>query len=197
ETAPAFGATMAPAKIGGTMRVGLTAFTSGLEPYLLREAGSLALTGFSGEFLTFTNNALQVKPSLAPSWKPNQDLTVWTFQIRKGVKFHNGKTMTADDVVASFKQYLSLKTSQAVGALPPSLIGPEGVVKTGPYTVQFRLKQPNNAIPYLVSNTTYQAIIQPAAIAAKPDTWVSSGMIATGPFRAKSCNAKHADPLVC
>ena len=48
------------------------------------------------------------------------------------------------------------------------MIGPEGVVKTGPYTVQFRLKQPNNAFPYLVSQTTYQAIIQPAAIAADP-----------------------------
>ena len=45
-------------------------------------------------------------PWLATSWKPNADATVWTFQLRKGVKFHNGKTMTAKDVVASMRQYV-------------------------------------------------------------------------------------------
>ena len=122
-------------KKGGTLRVGLTAFASSVEPYLLREAGSLAFAGIPGEFLTFSNNSLRVKPWLATSWKPNADLTVWTFQLRRGVKFHNGKTMTADDVVASFRQYLTEKTSRTFSAIPLSLLGPEGVVKTGPYTV--------------------------------------------------------------
>ena len=146
---PAFGGTLAPAKVGGTLRVGSVAYNSSLEPYGLREAGSLGLAGIPGEYLTYTNNKLQVRPWLATSWKPNKALTVWTFQIRRGVKFHNGKTLNADDVVASIRQYLSVKDSQALGALPASMIGPEGVVKTGPYTVQFRLKQPNNAFPYL------------------------------------------------
>jgi peptide/nickel transport system substrate-binding protein len=183
-------------KVGGTLRVGMLAYGSGLEPYQLREAGTLGLAGIMGEFLTFSNNQLQVKPWLATSWKPNADLTVWTFQLRKGVKFHNGKTMTADDVVASFKQYLTLKTSQLLSAIPANLLGPEGVVKIGPYTVQFRLKQPNNAFPYLVSQTSYQAIIQPAAIAGKPDTWVSSGMIGTGAFRLKSLTPNKRAELV-
>ena len=158
-----------------------------------REAGSLGLAGIPGEYLTWTNNKFEVKPWLATSWKPNAALTVWTFQIRKGVKFHNGKTLNADDVVASFKQYLNQKTSQILSALPANMIEPSGVVKTGPYTVQFRLKAPNNAFPFLVSQTTYQAIIQPAAIAARPDTWVSSGMIGTGPFRLKSQNKQSAE----
>jgi peptide/nickel transport system substrate-binding protein len=193
----AFGAPSAVAqKRGGTLRVGVTAFASSLEPYLLREAGSLALAGIPGEYLTFSNNALQVKPWLATSWKSNASLTTWTFQLRKGVKFHNGKTMTADDVVSSFKQYLSESTSQIFSAIPKSLLGPEGVVKTGPYTVQFRLKSPNNAFPYLVSQTTYQAIIQPAAIAAKPGTWVASGMIGTGAFRLKSYTPNRRAELV-
>src|SRR5712691_3393180 len=105
----AFGAPMAPAKVGGTLRVGMLGFGSPLEPYQLREAGSLGLAGIPGEFLTFSNAALQVKPWLATSWKPNGEGTVWTFQLRKGVKFHNGKEMTADDVVARFKQYTSQK----------------------------------------------------------------------------------------
>jgi peptide/nickel transport system substrate-binding protein len=189
----AFGAPVAGGKVGGTLRVGTVAYNSSLEPYGLREAGSLGLAGIPGEYLTYTNNNLQPKPWLATSWKPNKDLTVWTFQIRRGVKFHNGKTLTADDVVASFRQYLNQKTSQILSALPATMIEPSGVVKTGPYSVQFRLKAPNNAFPYLVSQTTYQAIIQPAAIAAKPDTWVSSGMIGTGPFRLKSQNKQRAE----
>jgi peptide/nickel transport system substrate-binding protein len=181
---------------GGTLRVGVTAFSSSLEPYQLREAGSLALAGVPGEYLTFSNNALQVRPWLATSWRPNKALTVWTFQLRRNVRFHNGKTMTADDVVASFKQYLSETTSQIFSAIPKTLLGPEGVRKTGPYTVQFRLKEPNNAFPYLVSQTTYQAIIQPAAIARKPGSWVSSGMIGTGAFRLKSYTPNRRAELV-
>lgn len=196
EAETALGATAAPAKVGGTLRVGVYGFKSGLEPYQLREAGSLGFAGIPGEYLTFSNDKLEAVPWLATSWKPNQDLTVWTFQLRRGVKFHNGKTMNADDVVASFKQYLSVKDSQALTALPAALIGPEGVVKRGPYTVEFRLKQPNNALPYLVSQTTYQAIIQPAAIAAKPGSWVGSKMIGTGAFRLKSYQERRRAELV-
>jgi peptide/nickel transport system substrate-binding protein len=193
----AFGAPAAVAqKRGGTLRVGVTTFASSLEPYQLREAGSLALAGIPGEYLTFSNNQLQVKPWLATKWTPNADLTVWTFQLRRGVRFHNGKVMTADDVVASFRQYLSEKTSELLSAIPNTLLEPSGVVKTGPYTVQFRLKQPNNAFPYLVSQTTYQAIIQPAAIAARPGSWVSSGMIGTGAFRLKSYTKDRRAELV-
>ncbi|HLF68934.1 MAG TPA: ABC transporter substrate-binding protein [Gaiellaceae bacterium] len=193
----ALGAPAAAAqKRGGTLRVGVTAFASSLEPYRLREAGTLALAGIPGEYLTFSNNRLQVRPWLATSWRPNARLTVWTFQLRRGVKFHNGRTMTADDVVASFRQYLSEETSEIYSAIPKTLLGPEGVVKTGPYTVQFRLKQPNNAFPQLVSQTTYQAIIQPAPIARRPGTWVRSGMIGTGAFRLKSYTPNRRAELV-
>jgi len=197
EAEPAFGAATAVGqKKGGTLRVGVTAVGSSFEPYLLREAGTLALAGIPGEYLTFSNNRLQVKPWLATSWSANAELTVWTFQLRRGVKFHNGKTMTADDVVASFRQYLTEKTSQLLSAIPLSLLEPSGVVKTGPYTVQFRLKAPNNAFPNLVSQTTYQAIIQPAAIAQRPGTWVASGMIGTGAFRLKNYTPNRRAELV-
>src|SRR3990172_3785877 len=43
------------AKVGGTLRVGVYTFKSGLEPYQLREAGSLGFSGVPGEFLTFSN----------------------------------------------------------------------------------------------------------------------------------------------
>ncbi len=180
------------AKAGGTLRAGITAPASPLEPYLLNDGGALALAGIPGEYLTFTNPRAQVRPMLATSWKPNKDATVWTFQLRRGVRFHNGKEMTSADVVASMKQYAG-KGSNA-GFSP--FFDPAGVSAVGRYGVRFRLKSPVAAFPYLLSQTTYQAIIQPAAIAAKPGTWVESGMIGTGAFRLKSYTPKQGADLV-
>jgi peptide/nickel transport system substrate-binding protein len=192
EAGPAFAATGA-SKVGGTIRVGISAFGASLEPYLLNEGGSLAFAGIPGEYLTFTNPQGQVVPWLATSWKPNADATEWTFQIRKGVKFHNGQTLTAKDVVASMKQYVGVKGSNA--GLSP-FFDASGVSARGAYTVVFRLKSAIGVFPYLVSQTTYQAIIQPAAIAAKPGTWVAKGMIGTGPFKVKRYVSKVSAELV-
>jgi peptide/nickel transport system substrate-binding protein len=179
-------------KAGGTIRVGLPAGGS-LEPYLLNDGGSLALSGIPGEYLTFTNPQGRVVPWLATSWKPNKDATEWVFQLRKGVKFHNGQTMTSKDVVASMKQYVGAKESNA--GLSP-FFDAAGVSAVGPYAVRFKLKSSIGVFPYLLSQTTYQAIIQPASIAANPGTWVKSGMIGTGAFKLKSLVEKRSAALV-
>jgi peptide/nickel transport system substrate-binding protein len=189
----AFGAPLEAVQAGGTIRVGIPVFGASLEPYLLNEGPSLAFAGIPGEYLTFTTLKGTVAPALATSWRPNADATVWTFQIRRGVRFHNGKTLTAQDVVASLKQYVSAKGSNA--GLSP-FFDASGVSARGPYTVVIRLKSPIGVFPYLLSQTTYQAIIQPAAIAAKPGTWVKSGMIGTGPFRLRRYVDKRSAELV-
>jgi len=51
--------------------------------------------------LAYKINGTDVEPSLATSCDPNDDLTVWTCHLRTGVKFHNGFTLNADDVVES------------------------------------------------------------------------------------------------
>jgi len=179
-------------KAGGTIRVGLTGGGT-LEPYLLNDGGALALSGIPGEYLTFTNPKAQVVPALATSWKPNKDASVWTVQLRKGVKFHDGQEMTSRDVVASFKQYVGVKSSNA--GLSP-YFDPSGVSAAGKYTVIFRLKGPIGHLPYLLSQTTYQAIIQRAKDAASPGTWVKNGMIGTGAFKLKNYVEKRSAQLV-
>jgi len=191
--APTTTARYASAKKGGTIRVGIVAFGASLEPYLLNEGGSLAFAGIPGEYLTYTNPKGQLVPVLATSWKPNADATQWTFQIRKGVKFHNGQTMTAKDVVASMKQYVGNKASNA--GLSP-YFDAAGVTAKGNYTVVFKLKSSIGVFPYLLSQTTYQAIIQPASIAAQPGTWVKSGMIGTGAFKLTNYVDKKSATLV-
>ncbi|MDH5334147.1 MAG: ABC transporter substrate-binding protein, partial [Thermoleophilia bacterium] len=179
-------------KRGGTIRVGLPAGGS-LEPYLLNDGGALALSGIPGEYLTFTDPQGRIRPWLATSWKPNKTATEWVFQLRKGVKFHNGQTMTSKDVVASMKQYVGAKESNA-GLV--AYFDAAGVSAVGPYAVRIKLKSPVGVFPYLVSQTTYQAIIQRASDAAKPGQWVKGGMIGTGAFKLKSLVEKRSAELV-
>ncbi len=169
ERSLAYGAPLEAVQAGGTIRLGIPVFGASLEPYLLNEGGSLAFAGIPGEYLTFTTPTGNVAPWLAASWRPNADATVWTFQLRRGVRFHNGKEMTSADVVASLKHYVSTGSNAGLG---PSYDA-SGVSARGRYTVVVRLKSPTGVFPYLLSQTTYQAIIQPASIAAKPGTWVA------------------------
>ena len=52
--------------------------------------------------LSYKVGGVEVKPGLAETWEANADLTEWTFHLRKGVTFHNGDKLDADDVVASY-----------------------------------------------------------------------------------------------
>ena len=184
----------ASAKTGGTIRVGIAAFGASLEPYLLNEGGSLAFAGIPGEYLTFTNPQGQVVPALATSWKPNADATVWTFQIRKGVKFHNGSD---DDGEGRRREHEAVRRRQGLERRPERRSStPRASRRRATYTVVFKLKSPIGVFPYLLSQTTYQAIIQPASIAAKPGTWVKSGMIGTGAFKLTNYVDKKSATLV-
>ena len=51
--------------------------------------------------LNYEEGGTAVVPALAETYEPNADLTEWTFHLRKGVKFHDGTTLTANDVVAT------------------------------------------------------------------------------------------------
>ncbi|WP_376790177.1 ABC transporter substrate-binding protein [Thermoflexus sp.] len=53
--------------------------------------------------LSYKVGGVEVEPALAERYEANADLTVWTFYLRKGVKFHNGAQLDANDVVATFK----------------------------------------------------------------------------------------------
>lgn len=52
--------------------------------------------------LSFSVGGVEVQPGLAEDWTANEDGSVWTFKLRKDVKFHNGATLDASDVVATF-----------------------------------------------------------------------------------------------
>ena len=157
------------------------------------ERGRIArLRGDSGRVPDFHQPEGTDPALLATSWRPNANASVWTFQLRRGVRFHNGKEMTSADVVASLKHYVARGSNAGLAPFYDAA----GVSARGRYTVVVRLKAPLGAFPYLLSQTTYQAIIQPASIVAKPGTWVASGMIGTGPFRLRRYVDKRSAELV-
>ncbi len=86
--------------------------------------------------LVRTNQKLEPVPELAESWEGTEDSKAWTFKLRKGVKFHHGRELDADDVVATFKRIADPETAspaRSVFALVDS------VEKVDPLTVRFHL----------------------------------------------------------
>ena len=59
------------------------------------------------EPLVYVNDQGEIEPLLATEWSASEDGLAYTFQLREGVKFHNGETMTSADVVYSFERCMS------------------------------------------------------------------------------------------
>ena len=169
----------------GTMRIGHISVDGSLEPPLLQSLGALGVSMLAGEQLVYADKNAVLRPMLATSWKSSNNAKTWTFQLRKGVKFHEGQPFSADDVVATFK-ILQSKDSQALQAYKGLL---RRARKVGPYTVAFDLVSPNGLFPYLLGQMVYQAVMLPKTYQlpsdiTKPGEWTSK-MNGTGPFLLK------------
>jgi len=149
-------------KIGGRLRLGVTPPPEGaLDPHLYVNTGQQVTGSVAGEFLVHATRSLALRPELALSWKPNANGTVWTYKLRPGVKFQNGQSFGADDVVATYDRLTDPKSgSQALSAYQ-GVLKPGGTKKINNLTVEFHLDGPNANFPYLTSSTTYQAILLP------------------------------------
>ena len=86
-----------------TLRVANQGDANSMDPHSLNESLQLSFTGNIYEPLVGRDRKLALTPALATSWKQTSP-TVWRFELRKGVTFHGGEKLTADDVVFSFKR---------------------------------------------------------------------------------------------
>src|SRR5262249_30837059 len=66
--------------------------------------------------LTRIEHDMTTKPDLAVSWSASDDLKIWTFRLRPGVKFHHGRMLDADDVVATMRRTLDPATGSRARA---------------------------------------------------------------------------------
>ena len=88
-------------KRGGVLKFAVPAVKPGLDPAHTSTGDGYMLTQAIFSNLTRIDENLDAKPQLARSWEPNAANSVWTFRLHQGVKFHNGRELTADDVVFS------------------------------------------------------------------------------------------------
>jgi peptide/nickel transport system substrate-binding protein len=171
---------------GGTLRVAQNVPAASIDPVKIADGGGITVVSQVAETLVLSGSDLTAQPVLAESWSPNKDGTVWTFKLRKGVKFHSGKTMTADDVVATFDRLADPDNgSNALSALTGTL-SKGGTRKVDDYTVEFHLDAANGNFPYTVSTDNYNAVILPADY--KGD--FEQTMNGTGPFKLEKYTPK-------
>lgn len=118
-------------------------------------------------------NDLSPQPELALSFEPNADASEWTFQLRKGVTFHDGSPFTADDVVYSMRRHQGDESTSVIKSVMASV---DEWKKVGPYEVKAILNTPNADLPTLLG--VFQNKI------VKNGT--TGGGIGTGPFTTES-----------
>jgi peptide/nickel transport system substrate-binding protein len=173
-------ATTEDVRQGGTLRTGLQLPGSDLDPIKVNNQGALAVLSQSGEFLIFSDRELKPQPRLAESWKPNGDGSQWTFKIRQGVKFQDGKPMTAEDVAATFNLHADPDAGSNALSAFTGVLSKGGAQATDESTVVFELEAPNGNFPFSTSSDNYNLVILPKGF--DPTKW-SKTFPGTGPWK--------------
>jgi peptide/nickel transport system substrate-binding protein len=138
-------------KKGGRLRLGMAggSTTDSLDPATITDAMAYNINWQLRNCLVEVDYESNLVPELAKSWKASNDAATWTFELRKGVEFHNGKTMDAEDVVFSINHHRGKdSTSAAKGIVDPI----QNIETDGKYTVIFSLKEGNADFPFIVSD---------------------------------------------
>lgn len=133
EAAPA----QAP-KSGGTLRFGLSKDIANVNPFQRTLSVNKNVASIAFECLLAYDENGVLKPALATSWEASKDGLQYTFRLRKGVKFHNGKEMTAADVIWSM-QYAMDPKNGAYGR--DGLLTVASLTAPDPLTLRVTLKE--------------------------------------------------------
>jgi peptide/nickel transport system substrate-binding protein len=169
-------------KRGGTLQVGLVggaAASEQLDPNT-DTVNSLDVARHYNVFSKLADfDALgHVYPQLAASFEPNGNATVWTVKLKKGVTWHDGSPLTADDVVYSLKRVLDPANKQlASAAANITMIDRNRITKIDALTVRIGLKQPWSDLPTQLGQR-YLSIVKNGT-----KTFTASTLVGTGPFK--------------
>ena len=138
-------------KSGGSFRVGLDDGNTAdsLDPATYNSRFMITMAHTKNNFLTEIAPDNQVAGELAESFESSKDAKTWTFRIRKGVEFHNGKTFDANDAMASLNHHRDEASKSAAKTL---LDGIEEIKADDANTLTIKLKSGNADLPYALTD---------------------------------------------
>lgn len=144
-------ANAAQPKKGGTLRVGMAhgSTTDTLDPSIGESDFALAMAFSYKNNLIEVSNEDKLIPELAEHFESSPDAATWMFKLRKGVEFHNGKTLDADDVIASIQFH---RTPHTKSVMKPLFKPIKEIKKDGPDTILISLEAGNADFPFLLSD---------------------------------------------
>jgi peptide/nickel transport system substrate-binding protein len=177
---------------GGRLVFGLESDPVAVAPYGMAPGAAHWGKEHTYDSLAEFDKGLNIRPALATSWKYENKKSM-IFNLRKGVKFHNGKELTADDVVYSFKNMKNPPPpgSAAVAAnVPGTILSAEAVSK---YVVRFKLSAPDARIVGFFAWQRYGPIV-PEGLYDQIN--VSRNAIGTGPYKMVGFNPLDRVELV-
>ena len=156
------------ARKGGVMRVGKAhgQTIDSLDPGTHENGFSIAMTHGYNLYMTEVAADGSLVGQLAQSWEASADVATWTFELRQGVTYHNGREVTAEDVVASINHH---RGEDSTSAAKPIVAPITDMKADGKHTVVVTLDAGNADFPFILSD--YHLPVMPSE-AGKPD-WQS------------------------
>jgi len=198
------GASSEDDKSGGTLVYGRGADSVSLDPINVTDGESIRVTHNIYETLLEYDHNLELQPKLATEYTSSEDGLTWTFQLREGVKFHDGTDFNAEAVVFNFERWMDPENPYHEGDFPyyPFLYGGfkgdenhliESVTATDEHELEIVLKR--KTAPFL----SYLAIsmfgiASPAAI-EQYGAGIGENPVGTGPFKFEEWNRNNTITL--
>ena len=158
-----------------------------LDPSTEYSNGIMVLQNVYETLTRYNPETGEVDPMLATEWAKNEDGTVWTFQLRDDVTFHDGTKMTATQVVNSIKRSIDL--GQGGAYIWDAVLEDNGgsVEATGEYEVTMTCAYP--CAMDLVSSAGYAAYIMSDSVVEMTTEWFNEGHDGgTGPYTIAQAN---------
>lgn len=159
--------------------IGRATAPSSLDPQFSRTGNNQSTAQVMFGRLIEQDSNLGIHPGLAVSWKPIDDHT-WEIKLRKGVTFHDGSSMTADDVIYSLKRTDEVPNSPA--PFSDMVANVESLEKVDPFTIRIHTIDP---APALIENVGRVFIVskQTTKDATSEDFSSGAAAIGTGPYK--------------
>ena len=166
-------------KYGGTLVVGTVTDIVGIDPHKVTGEISMIVLNNIYERLVDLDEKSMPMPGLASKWTVSSDGLVYTFHLRQGVKFHNGREMTAEDVVYSYNRLLDPKTKYPFITQVQDIKNIKVIDK---YTIQFTVKAPTITLLVYMSNPFGSHAIVPKEEVEKQGGTLTRP-VGTGPYK--------------